>query len=69
MNTPKFPIKVIFHEDSSEWVLDNIDQVGSNLEWFDSDDPSENTDIYDANNRLLSVKVEKLSVLRFEFAQ
>ncbi|EJA7361154.1 hypothetical protein [Vibrio alginolyticus] len=40
-NKPKFPISVTFLEDGEVWVLDNINELGSNLEWFDSSDPEE----------------------------
>lgn len=66
---PEFPIRVTFHEDGEEWVLDSFDELASSLEWFDSDDPTENASVVDGKGRPVRVKVEALELLRFELVQ
>jgi hypothetical protein len=66
---PKFPIKVFFTEDSTEWVLDNESELGSNLEWFDSRDPNEKAIVTDSNGNHVVLVVEKLVVKTFQLAQ
>lgn len=62
---PLFPINVKFFEDDDEWVLDNEGEIASNLEWFDSRDPSENAGVIDSLGRSVRVKVEKLNLIEF----
>ncbi len=63
---PEYPIKVLFKEDGEEWFFENKKDIAQNLEWFDSDDPSENAIVTDKNGRQVTLKVEKLEVLTFE---
>ncbi|EHH1260710.1 hypothetical protein J7H92_004550 [Vibrio parahaemolyticus] len=67
-NKPKFPISVTFLEDEEVWVLDNINELGSNLEWFDSSDPEEEALVKDTENRDVVLVVEKLEVKEFKLA-
>ncbi|WP_050924955.1 hypothetical protein, partial [Vibrio harveyi] len=67
-NKPKFPISVTFLEDGEVWVLDNINELGSNLEWFDSSDPEEEALVKDVENRDVVLVVEKLEVKEFKLA-
>ena len=67
-NKPKFPISVTFLEDGEVWVLDNINELGSNLEWFDSSGPEEEALVKDADNRNVVLVVEKLEVKEFKLA-
>ncbi|EKO3828912.1 hypothetical protein NTE12_005387 [Vibrio harveyi] len=67
-NKPKFPISVTFLVDGEVWVLDNINELGSNLEWFDSSDPEEEALVKDAENRDVVLVVEKLEVKEFKLA-
>lgn len=60
---PSFPLLVVFHEDNDRWVLNNIDEVAQNLEWFDSDDPDEQATVTDSLGRLVKLKVEALTVI------
>ncbi len=46
---PEYPIKVLFKEDGEEWFFENKKDIAQNLEWFDSDDPSENAIVTDKN--------------------
>lgn len=59
---PKFPITVTFHEDGDVWVLDNINELGTNLEWFNSTNPDERASVRDASNKDVTLVVEKLKV-------
>lgn len=63
---PEFPIRVRFREDGAEWVLDSFDELVSSLEWFDSDDPTEDVSVVDAKGRAVRVKVAALELRRFE---
>jgi hypothetical protein len=63
---PQFPIRITFEEDGSEWILDSVDDVACNLEWFDSDDPEERATAIDAEGRRVRVKVTKLEIEVFE---
>ena len=56
---PQYPITVLFKEDGDKWVLDNEQELGCNLEWFDSKDPEQNTEVTDALGRNVEVVVEK----------
>lgn len=62
---PLFPIKVNFIEDNDEWILDDENEIASNLEWFDSRDPSENAYAIDSLGRRVRIKVEKLELIEF----
>lgn len=62
---PEFPIRVKF-ADGDEWVLENEDQVANNLEWFDTDDPQEDTEVIDARERAVRLKVVGLKVIHCE---
>ena len=62
MIKPTFPIKVFFHEDGTEWVLNNEDELCSNLEWFDSNDPNEKASITDNNGKEIFVVIEALEL-------
>lgn len=65
IDKPKFPIKVHFHEDDTIWVLNNEEELASNLEWFDSHDSNENASVRDANGCFVRIKVESLEVIEF----
>ena len=65
---PQFPLRVLFHGDSDEWVLDSVEDVVTALEWFDSDDPTENATVLDALGRKVRLRVESLQLQRLELA-
>jgi len=58
----KYPITVKFHEDNTEWIIEK-DDLGNELEWFDSEDPKENVTVIDAQNRELITKIIKLELV------
>jgi hypothetical protein len=60
--SPKYPIKVFFKEDGTEWIFDNELELASNLEWFDSRSSDENTIVTDSNGNQIVLVVEKLEV-------
>ncbi|MCF6325338.1 MAG: hypothetical protein L3J89_13635 [Gammaproteobacteria bacterium] len=66
--TPVFPITVHFLEEDDYWILDDVDELGTNLEWFDSSDPSEKATVKDSLGRSVRLKVEKLTVTEFSLA-
>ena len=68
MNKPKYPIKVFFKEDETEWILDNESELACNLEWFDSRDPAENSLVTDSDGNEVLLVVEKLEVILCELA-
>jgi len=66
MTKPKFPIKVRFLEDDTEWILDSEIEMVSNLEWFNSDDPGEKALVTDKQGRAVRLTVEELRIKIFE---
>ncbi len=64
--SPEFPLKIYFKEDSEEWILNDSEEVVCNLEWFNSDDPSEKAVVTDNLGRKVRLKVEKLELLLCE---
>ena len=58
----------MFHEDGDEWVLGSVGELVSSLEWFDSDDPTENASVVDAAGRTVRLRVEALELRRLELA-
>jgi hypothetical protein len=66
---PEFPIRVTFHEDGDEWVLDSPEELACSLEWFDTDDPEEHASVVDRHGRAVRIKVEALEVVRLELVQ
>ena len=60
---PEYPIRVIFHEDNEEWLLNNEVEVATNLEWFDSEDPEEQTTVTDNQGRPVRLIVKELVVI------
>ena len=61
--SPEYPIKVVFHEDNEEWILNNETEVAYNLEWFNSHDPEEQATVTDNQERLVRLIVKKLELL------
>lgn len=66
---PVFPIKVFFKEDGDEWILDNEDEIASSLEWFNSEDPEENTIVTDKNGNPVKLVIEKLEIKQLELKE
>ena len=64
--SPEFPIKVTFLEDGDVWIFDNEEEMACSMEWFDSDDPEEQTIVIDNQERPIRLKVQKLEIVCFE---
>lgn len=64
----EYPIKIIFHEDNEEWILNNEIEVANNLEWFNSQDPEENATITDNKGRPVRLIVKELEIVVCELA-
>jgi|GEM_PF-3346685 len=65
---PEFPIVVRFAELQEEWVFEDKAELACTLEWFDSNDVSEKSQVLDAKGRRVTVKVERLQLLVFELS-
>ena len=63
---PAYPVTVRFEEDSEDWVFESTQELVCSLEWFDSDDPTQNASVTDALGRAVRLKVEELEVTTFE---
>jgi hypothetical protein len=66
---PEYPIKVVFHEDNEEWLLNNETEVACNLEWFNSQDPDEEATVTDNQGRRVQLIVKEHKVLIFELSE
>lgn len=62
---PEFPLHIKF-DDGSEWMLETVEEIEANLEWFDTDDGDTSVVIVDKHNRPVRLRVEKFKVLIFE---
>ncbi len=62
---PTFPLHVLF-DDGDEWILDTLREVGSNLEWFDSEHGDDSVYVIDAENRPVRLLVRNLEVVTCE---
>ena len=65
---PTFPLTVTFDDGTVE-VFSDPNALAWGLEWFDTDDPSDNiTDVHgtvqDAHGRPVSLKIEALEIVR-----
>jgi len=63
---PKYPIKIVFNEDSSVWILNDELELTTNLEWFDSESIDENATVTDAAGRPIILKIERLELIIFK---
>jgi hypothetical protein len=66
---PKRPITVRFREDGEEWILDSDVEIAGSLEDFDSDDPSENAEVWDADRRLVRLRVKAQRIITLELLE
>ncbi|MEH6434091.1 hypothetical protein [Massilia sp. DD77] len=64
-DSPRFPVTITF-DDGDVWILDDVGQIGTNLEYFDSEDEDDSLTIVDAFWRPIRVLVRDLQVLIFE---
>ena len=65
-HTPAYPITVRFLTEDETWTLASEEEVACNLEWFDSSDPEERTEVFDAKSRPVILKVSKLKIIELE---
>ena len=65
-NKPAYPLIVIDLEDGSKEVFDTEEELACTVEWCNSDDPSENLRVVDAQGREIRLKIEALQVLTCE---
>ncbi len=63
---PEFPITVTFHEDRDAWTALSLEELLSELPWFDSDDPAQAATVTDALGRLVRLRVDNQNLLAFE---
>ena len=62
---PQYPITVRF-DDGEEWVLQNEAELASSLEWFDSEDPTQEAAALDAAGNKICVVVRAHKLLKLE---
>jgi hypothetical protein len=65
---PRFPITVRFG-DGEEWVFRNEAELASSLEWFDSDDPTQDAAALDAAGNEIRVVVREHQLLKLELVR
>lgn len=64
----EFPLHVKF-DDGEEWILNTIEEVECNLEWFDTDDCDKSAEVFDDQGRHVRLKVEALKLLVCELME
>ena len=64
----EFPLKVKFN-DGEEWILETVEEVETNLEWFDTDDRDRSALVFDRLDRPVRLKVEGFTLLMLELSQ
>lgn len=62
---PTFPINVRFNETRDVVFYENIEDLVTGLEWFDSEDASEDASVHDCQGRKVRVLIAKLELLEF----
>ena len=65
---PEFPLHIKF-DDGEEWILETIEEVECNLEWFDTDDDDKSALVFDNYGKSVRLKVEALKLLVCELIQ
>jgi hypothetical protein len=60
---PEFPLKVAFRDAGEEWLLESESEAEQNLEWFDSEDPTEAADVTDRLGRSVVLKIRELKIV------
>ena len=66
-STPKYPISIVYADDTESVVLANDMEIMTHLEWFDSEDPEYCAQVTDAKGKAVCLKVEalKIKVLKY----
>lgn len=62
---PRYPITVCLYENNETLVCDNEIELVNELEWFDSEDETENAVVVDSLGRKLVLKIAYLKVVTF----
>lgn len=62
---PGFPISVHFHETGDVVCYEDIEDLVTGLEWFDSENASEDASVYDCQGRKVRLFIAKLKLLEF----
>jgi hypothetical protein len=65
--SPQMPITVRWGDGERE-EYDSLVELGSSLEWFDSDDPGYQAQVHDALGRPVRLKIDHLEVRPCELA-
>ena len=66
---PTFPITVVFHKLGERTESHSREEIMTQLEYFDSEDPYESATATDAKGRRVVLKVEGLEILEFRLAE
>ena len=64
---PKYPITVLFSEESKVETYNSELELVTSLEWFDSSDPEWQVKVIDKTGASLVLKVEALKILMLEY--
>ena len=64
---PQYPI-LVFFADGDVWTHDNLIDLLTALEWFDSEAPEEEATVFDALGRRLVVKIVALDLVELRLA-
>ena len=62
VDTPEYPISIVYSDDTENVVLSNDMEVMTHLEWFDSEDSEYCAQVSDAKNKAVYLKVEALEI-------
>jgi len=65
---PEFPITVVFHTLGKRTESYSREELMTQLEYFDSEDPIEAATATDAKGRRVILKVEALEIVEFRLA-
>lgn len=64
---PKYPISVLFAEDSEIEIYKTESELVTALEWFDSSDPEWKAQVVDVTGVKVYLKVEALKIVKLEY--
>ena len=68
-DVPEFPITIAFHEDRDAWTAVSLEELLSELPWFDSDGPGLRARVTDALGRLVRLRIQNMSLVAFEVTE
>jgi len=64
----ELPLYVKF-DDGEEWILNTVEEIECNLEWFDTDDGDKSAEVFDNQGRSVRLKVEGLQLFVCELME